>query len=97
MESLKKMLDEIHSNYEVRFIVEQVTFDQDKPVYRLKRRKVLRFLGRKKFVDDYETNSISKRINFKNQKEIEQYLRFQFSEPEGFMSNVIDINNNEEE
>jgi hypothetical protein len=95
MDALVKMLEEIYSNYDVRFIIEQVQFDQEKPVFRLKRRKVVKFFGRVKYMDEYELNSISKRINFKSVKDIEMYLRFQFSEPEGFMTNVFDLSQND--
>ena len=87
-----KMIEEIFANYEVKFIVEQVQFEQDKPVYRLKRRKILKVLWKNKYFDDYETNSIQKIITFKTLKEIEQYLRFQFSESQGFKTNTFDLN-----
>lgn len=94
METLMKMIEEIFANYEVRFIVEQAHFDQDKPVFRLKRRKAVRILWSTKHYDDYETNSIHKIINFKSLKEIETYLKFQFSEPEGFKTKTFDLNYN---
>jgi hypothetical protein len=56
---------------------------------------VVKFFGRVKYMDEYELNSISKRINFKSVKDIEMYLRFQFSEPEGFMTNVFDLSQND--
>ena len=94
MESLTKMLEEIHSNYNVKFIIERNKFETDKPIYRLKQRKPFKLLWKIKYFDEYELNALSYKINFKSLKEIETYLRFRYSESEGFKTESFDLNYN---
>jgi len=90
--SLSSVIDLIKKNYKVDFVIEQIVFDATKTVFYLKRKKELNWLVKKHFVYDYETNSIAKKIAFKTLADIESYLRQQFSEPEGFITESIDVN-----
>ena len=91
MELLNKMIQDIALNYDVKFIVEQVSFENESVVYRLKRRKTIRIVFYKNTVDEHELNYHGHKINFKSHDEIITYLKFQFSEREGFLNRISDL------
>lgn len=90
--SLVSVIDLIRKNYNVDFIIEQVTFDALRSVFYLKKRKEINFIVKKHFVYDYEMNSLERRISFRSLADIEFYLRQQFSESEGFITESQDVN-----
>jgi hypothetical protein len=90
--SLSTVIDLIRKNYKIDFVIEQVVYDTTKTVFFLKRKREINFWIKKYYVFDYETNSIPKRISFKTLADIEIYLRQQFSEPEGFITESLDVN-----
>lgn len=92
MELLNKMIQYIALNYDVKFIVEQVSFENENIVYRLKRRKAVRIFFYNSSTDEHELNFHGHKINFKSPDEIITYLKFHFSEREGFLTRVSDLN-----
>jgi hypothetical protein len=90
MELLKKMIQDIALNYGLKFIVEQITFDYE-IVYRLKQRKEIRIAWHSKLIDNHELNYHGNIINFKSCNEMCAYLKFRFSEREGFLNRINDI------
>lgn len=101
-DSLGSAISLIRTNYKIHFIVEQVIVGGKKTIYRLKRRRTFSLWrmfedtkypskNEGKYVDEYETNELGNRINFSNTEEIDRYLRLQFSEPEGFVTDFFDL------
>ena len=93
MEQLNEVIASILKNYGINYVVEKVTFDKKNIVYRLKKKKEFKFLSftKAKVFYEYETNETSSRINFKSLDKIEEYLKICYSEPEGFMTDIIDL------
>jgi hypothetical protein len=94
METINIIIALILKNYGVSFVVEKVTFDNKLIVYRLKRKKELDIFfwqKNKKVFYEYETNETTRRINFKSLEKVEEYLKVTFSEPEGFITDTIDM------
>jgi len=93
METLNKTIELIFKNYGINFVIEKITFDETTVAFRLKRKREIKipFLNKTKTLFDYEMNETNNRINFKNFSEIESYLRLAFSEPEGFITEIVDM------
>ena len=93
MEELEKIIDLISKNYNIRFVVEQLTYNKGIISYRLKRRKYVRFVPfmEKKKYDEYELNELNNKIKFDSIEKIKEYLKVMFSEPEGFVTDFTDI------
>ena len=93
MESLNVVLELILMNYKINYVVEQVEFNGTTTMYRLKKRQPVPiiYFGKGKTIDEYEYNSIGNIINFPTPELIESYLRLQYSEPEGFKTNIFDL------
>jgi hypothetical protein len=98
MESLNNVISLINKHHNVEFVVEEVIFDNYYRAFRLKRRKRIKmFVFKTKVVDEYETNCLQSRINFKTTSDIESYLKIQFSDPEGFLTSVNELKSQENE
>lgn len=93
MESLNKVIASILKNYGKNYVVEKVTFDEKTTVYRLKEKKEVKFAPwvKAKIFYEYETNETTHRMNFKNIDKVEEYLKQKYSEPEGFVTDIIDL------
>jgi hypothetical protein len=91
MELLQKMIQDIAQNYGVKFVIEKVTFENESVVYRLKSRREIKIFWHKRIIDEHELNYHSHVINFKSYEEIAEFLKFKFSEREGFLNQVTDL------
>ena len=93
MESLNKVIAAILKNYGKNYVIEKVTFDEKTVVYRLKEKKSMKFIpwSKEKIFYEYETNETTHRMNFKTVEKVEEYLKQKYSEPEGFVTDIIDL------
>lgn len=97
-EDLVAIIEMIDSKHKTRFIVEQnVTTDgeSEQVVYKLKKRTVRCFIKKVKFLtvtnDEYVLNALENVINFRDLPQITEFLRIQYSEREGFVTDSSDI------